>query len=205
MDLIIGQAVGDALQNGKKVSIKGAITREGDPNYRDNIDFRMEVDKENQQILSGGFYSPNDCWFKPGTHIRERGSVDPADMSYNVNGYVGAGFEGNEPDNESLKITPGLGEISMGGKLDDYIIDQKVSIDPFAGSVNHEGNIAGRTFKRSISPVSLTESVIEGNFDALRETGKITLEADGGLVITRDIGPYHIYEKVTFEAPPGKS
>jgi hypothetical protein len=199
VDLVVGQAVGDALQNGKKVTISGSITREGAPTYKDNIDVRMELDKEKKEVVTVGRYGPHACWADPGTHVLERGTVNLDDMSYNISGYVGIGTDGNEPSNESLKISAGLGEISMKGKLDDYAIEQKVNIDPLAGSVNHEGIIAGHEFHRSIKPLSRTESAIEGNYGSLPEKGKIAVEPDGSLSISRDIGPYRIREKVTFE------
>jgi hypothetical protein len=199
VDLVVGQVVGDALQKGQKVSVSGSITRQDDPAYKDNIDFRMEVDAEKQQIVTTGRFGPHECWADPGTHVVEKGTINMDEMSYNISGYVGTSVEGDQADNESLKTVPGMGEITMTGKLDQYNVDQKISIDPFAMSVTHEGNIAGHDFSRTIKPQSVTESSIEGKYGSLEEKGTITLNDDGSIAIIRDFGPYHVQEKVSFE------
>jgi len=197
VDYILGQAVSDGIQQGNTVHVDGQITTDNDTKRLASIKYEMKPNVTAGILDTKGALLA-DQENNIGTYIRERTQQDPNNMfSSNVTGTVSTNSQ-NQQTNENLKVSVGMGSFSTKGNVNGFDIEENMSLDPWSGSINQAGIIAGQQYQRKISPdFSTGGSNIQGKMGDMEEIGTVGLK-DGAIFIDRKIGDYHIQEKITF-------
>jgi len=196
LDIPLSQTVSQALKDGAKVVVEGALKKHGKDEIG-KLKYEMSMDSETKKIkVKGQILDPKT---QKGTFVREEIYQKPMNPFYMyIDGTVSP--DGNMQDkNEHIKVTVySNGEISMEGKVGNLPVNQEISFD-FMGNMYNEGNVAGVPFSTTLTPDFYNnEMQISGYIGQQEEEGKIAYDSDGNIIIDRQIGEYHLIEKVKF-------
>lgn len=198
VDGILGQVVsaGDKLKSGEVAHVSGRITTDNDTKQLGKIDYEMSADLTSGVVsIKGAILS--DPEKNVGVFITENAAPANDDaFAAKIEGVVSTDAASTRV-NENLKISVGLGSFSTEGTVNGIPVTHNTQVG-FLGDISYEGNIADKSFERQlISDFSNDTVSIKGKLGDMEETGSITM-TDNGLLIDRQIGPYHIQETVTF-------
>ncbi|HXE71373.1 MAG TPA: hypothetical protein VNO81_01835 [Candidatus Nitrosotenuis sp.] len=191
LDLVLGNVVGDTLQQGRPVEVHGEITCSERPGWKQLIQVRMWPNRETGHIsVQGSYGGPEGATF-----VREEAAPDPGSLQPSVVGRVATVPEGE--DNELLSYELAPGTVTLRGQVDGRAVEASMSLDPWHMEMNHQGNLGGVDFQRTLD---LHTHEVKGRLGVLAEQGQVSVNPDGTLQIVREIGPYRVEERVRFPA-----
>ena len=196
VDILLGQIVSEGVQQGNVVRVSGKITTDNDKKQLAQINYEMKPNLAAGKLNTKGSLL-SDPENNVGTFVNEETGQNPNNaLSATIEGVVSTKADNTEK-NEDLKVTVGMGSFLTQGTVNGFGVEEQSTMD-FFGTINQQGIIADQPFQRKIMPdFSTGGAQIQGQMGDMQETGKVGMSGNG-ILIDRQIGPYHIQEQIVF-------
>ncbi len=201
VDLVMLEAAAPNLHPGTQAFYNLEITRADQPEFKQVIQGKAEMGLDGFSCKADTFAGTPGA---PETSILEGTVFNPFGGSQ-TDGWI---TPSQRPTpNEQIQLGVNWnGATVVQGQMDGLPIQEssQMSFNSMTPTWHHEGSIAGVAFERDVTLGTDGVTRIQGRFGELEETGTLQL-GWGGMVISRDIGPYHVQGTLWYEqpAPPG--
>ena len=193
VDMLLGQIIAECVQMGCKIMVEGSVIDSKTGKNVCRIEYETIPDLEKgEQVTRGAFYSNKDK--NEGAFIYEKVSLDAPSSWMYVKGNMST--HSGIDSRERLVITSGAASIRMNGIINDFPVSGKIRFEK-SGAIVHTGSINDIEFERKLVQDENSDmAYITGKVGNLTEQGEAVLQSDGSILLDRNIGQFHVIQKV---------
>ncbi|MCE1245579.1 MAG: hypothetical protein LWY06_02920 [Firmicutes bacterium] len=199
VDMLLGQIIAESVEMGCKIMVEGSVidTSTGKQVCRIEYETIPDINKA-EQVTRGAFYSDKEK--NEGTFIYEKLCLNsPASGLYvkgNMSTHTGI------DSRERLVIAYSASSINMDGVINDFHVTGKIRYEK-SGAIVHTGTISDIEFERMLVQDEESEIAhITGKVGNLTEKGEAVMQPDGSILLDRNIGQFHVIQKVYIVCVP---